>query len=155
MVPTERHGLLSSTTRIYPKGIFCSKTSRVSVSTPFRMIAWYCVANIMIIYQYIYISYSLQNKLTHVPLPSITAITTAMHCQWPSAQLSSGSAGHFGIRHLSEGAPNRRTGGCMEFLMLGWRGNSPVNSCWQNNSVSVRLQNYYGMPPTFDPCEQI
>ena len=33
-------------------------------------------------------SFSLQNKLTHVPLPSITAITmTAMHCQWPSAQL--------------------------------------------------------------------
>ena len=36
---------------------------------------------------YIYISYSLQNKLTHVPLPSITAITmTAMPMTISSAQ---------------------------------------------------------------------
>ena len=155
MVPTERHGLLSSTTRIYPKGIFCSKTSSVSVLTPFRMIAWYCVANIMIIYQYIYIYiYHIHSKTNLHMFPChLSLLSPWLPCTANDHQLSSaGSAGHFGIRHLSEGAPNRRTGGCMEFLMLGWRGNSPVNSCWQNNSVSVRLQNYYGMPPTCDPC---
>lgn len=72
MVPTERHGLLSSTTRIYPKGIFCSKTSSVSVLTPFRMIAWYCVANIMIIYQYIYIIFT--------PKQTYTCSLAIYHC---------------------------------------------------------------------------
>ena len=159
MVPTERHGLLSSTTRIYPKGIFCSKTSRVSVSTPFRMIAWYCVANIMIIYQYI--SYSLQNKLTHVPLPSITAITmTAMPMTISSAQeapdtlvsdispkaLQTGgqaAAWNFwclvgGEIRLSIAADrtilcqfvSRTTMGCHQHLILANRSNRPFSTKW-------------------------
>ena len=151
MVPTERHGLLSSTTRIHPKGFFCSKTSSVSVLTPFRMIAWYILILRGKHHDHISIYIIFTPKQTYT---CSLAIYHCYHhdCHANDHQLSSGSAGYFGIRHLSEGAPNRRTGGCMEFLMLGWRGNSPVNSCWQNNSVSVRLQNYYGMPPTCDPC---